>query len=120
MIIDKLSLFLLLLCFLMLAIIFFLIRTDKLKTQHALIFIILTILLLPLSVSKNLQNTIAGMLGIYYPPAAFFLVGFVLVMIILLYFMVAISELSTQNKILARELALLRSKIESMETRIGS
>ena len=113
--IEKLSFVLLLLCFLMLAAIFLLIRKDRLKTQHALIFIILVIPLIPLSLSKNLQNTLAAMLGIYYPPTAFFLVGFVFIMISLLYFMVAISQLLTQNKILAREIALLHSKIESMQ-----
>jgi len=113
MVIERLSLVLLLFCFTMLTAIFFLIRKDHLKTQHALLFIILAIPLLPLSVSKNLQNSIARILGIYYPPTAFFLFGFAFVLIILLYLLVAISGLSTQNKILAREVALLKAKIES-------
>ena len=114
MVIERLSFVLLLLCISMLAVIFWLIRKDRLKTQHALIFILLSIPLIPLAVSKKLQNTLAEMLGIYYPPTAFFLAGFTFITIILLYFMVVISQLSTQNKILAREVALLRSKIESI------
>lgn len=113
MVIEKLSLVLLLFCFSLLAAIFMLIRKDRLKTQHALLFIILAIPLIPLSVSKKLQNSISEMLGIHYPPTAFFLFGFAFIVIILLYFMVAISQLSTQNKILAREVALLKSKTKS-------
>ena len=107
MVLERLSLVLLLFCFLLLAIIFVLIRKDRLKTQHALLFIILVIPLIPLSISKDLQNTLAGILGIHYPPTAFFLVGFAFVLILLLYYMVAISQLSTENKILAREIAMV-------------
>ncbi|MFC1511131.1 DUF2304 domain-containing protein [Candidatus Margulisiibacteriota bacterium] len=117
MVIEKLSLVLLLLCFSLLTAIFLLIRKDRLKTQHALLFILLTIPLIPFSVSKKLQTIVATMLGIHYPPTAFFLVGFAFIIIILLYFMVTISQLSTQNKILAREIALLNSKIDSLFSR---
>ncbi|MFH1826204.1 MAG: DUF2304 domain-containing protein [bacterium] len=115
MVIEKLSLVLLLLCFSMLTTIFLLIKKDRLKTQHALLFIVLIISLIPFSVSKGLQNSISEMLGIHYPPTAFFLVGFAFVLIILLYFMVAISQLATQNKALAREVALLQAKVESIK-----
>lgn len=113
--IDKLSLVLLIFCASILAFIFHLIRKDQLKTQHALLFIISIIVLIPLSVSKGLQNSIAGMLGVYYAPTAFFLVGFAFVLVLLIYFMVGISQLSTQNKILAREIALLNEKIKRIK-----
>jgi hypothetical protein len=54
-------------------------------------------------------------MGIYYPPAALFLIGFGFTLLILMNFSVLVSDLTDRNKCLAQEIALLKQEVEELK-----
>jgi hypothetical protein len=59
------------------------------------------------------------LVGIFYPPAALFVVGFGLVTLTLFQFSMVISRLSDQNRRLAQEVALLHWQLEYQPAQSG-
>jgi hypothetical protein len=72
--------------------------------------------LLILSLWRDLLDVLAHLVGIFYPPAALFVVGFGFLLIILLQFSVVISRLSQENKKLAQRIALLDWKLHQLQS----
>jgi len=102
---------------LLLLVVFELIRGRKLKERYALLWLATGIVLLVLSAWRNGLNTIAGWMGIStYPPAILFAVATLFVIIVLLYYSTVLSRLVDQNTVLAQELALLRERIDQLES----
>ena len=63
-------------------------------------------------------NTIAGWLGVStYPPAILFAVATLFVIVVLLYYSTVLSKQADQNTLLAQEVALLRERLDALETR---
>jgi len=89
-----------------------LIRRRMLKEQYAILWLISAIVLLILSVWRQLLDKIAQLLGIAYAPSLLFLVAFVFLLLIVLHFSVIISNLSEKNKRLSQEIALLKTMFE--------
>ncbi|MBI5191210.1 MAG: DUF2304 domain-containing protein [Nitrospirae bacterium] len=92
-----------------------LVRRRRLKEKYSLLWLFTAVVLLVLSLSRGLMERVAGMMGIYYAPSAFFLLAFLFLMLITLQFSVVISKLSERNKILTQEVALLKLKLKEME-----
>ena len=102
---------------LLLLVVFELIRGRKLKERYALLWLATGIVLLVLSAWRNGLNTIAGWMGIStYPPAILFAVATLFVIVVLLYYSTVLSRLVDQNTVLAQELALLRERIDELES----
>ena len=89
-----------------------LIRRGKLKERYSLLWLLAGGLLLFLSVSRGILNSLAALFGIFYPPSLLFLLAFFFLLLITLHFSVVLSGLSEKNKQLAQELALLRRELE--------
>ena len=89
-----------------------LIRRRMLKEQYAILWLISAIVLLILSVWRQLLDRIAYVLGVAYAPSLLFLVAFVFLLLIVLHFSVIISNLSEKNKRLSQEIALLKTMFE--------
>jgi hypothetical protein len=89
-----------------------LIRRRMLKEQYAILWLISAIVLLILSVWRQLLDKIAQLLGIAYAPSLLFLVAFVFLLLIVLHFSVIISNLSEKNKRLSQEIAILKTIFE--------
>ena len=70
------------------------------------------VVIMALSVKKELLDSIAGWLGIAYPPSLLFLVAFIFVLLITLHFSVVISLLHEKNKAIAQELALMKNALK--------
>jgi hypothetical protein len=99
---------------LLLAVVFELIRSRRLRERYALLWLLTGLVLLSLSVWRGGLNTIAGWFGVTgYPPAVLFAVGSLFVILVLLHYSTVISRLSDQNTILAQRLALLEEQIEA-------
>lgn len=94
--------------------VFELIRRGRLKERYALLWLVSGSVLLTLSLSRNLLEYIAGLIGIFYPPSLLFLLAFVFLLLITLHFSAVISGLSEKNKRLAQELALMRQTLEEI------
>jgi hypothetical protein len=102
---------------LLLLVVLELIRGRRLKERYALMWLATGVVLLALSLWRGGLNTIAGWLGVGYPPAILFAVATLFVIVVLLDYSTVLSRLSDQNTLLAQELALLRRRTEALEER---
>jgi hypothetical protein len=98
--------------FLLLLVVFELIRSRRLRERYALLWLLTGVVLLALSLWRSGLNTIAGWFGVTsYPPAILGGVGALFVLVVLLHYSTVISRLSDQNTILAQRLALLEQRL---------
>jgi hypothetical protein len=97
--------------FLLLVVVFELIRSRRLRERYALLWLLTGTVLLALSVWRDGLNTIASWFGVEtYPPAILVAVGALFILAVLLHYSTVISRLSDQNTILAQRLALLEQQ----------
>ena len=89
-----------------------LVRRRHLREEYALLWLATGAVLLLLSLSRPLLDTLAELTGIFYPPSALFLVALLFVLAILLHFSIILTRLTQQNRELAQQLALLRHDLE--------
>ena len=92
-----------------------LVRRRAFLERYALLWLLSALVLLGLSAARGVLESVAGLLGIAYPPNALFLVAFGFVLILLLHFSLAVSRLSDQTKVLAQRLALLERRQRQTE-----
>ena len=88
-----------------------LIRRGRLKERYSLLWLFAGAVLLVLSSSRTLLESLSRLLGIFYAPSLLFLLAFLFLLLITLHFTVVISGLSEKNKRLAQEIALLRQEM---------
>ena len=113
---QRVELVSILLVFFLLGIIFQLIRKNRLLEQYSLLWIISALILLVLSLWRDLLDRFAALTGIYYAPSALFLFAILCGIMIALHFSVVISRLTKQNHALAQEMALLKQELEAVKT----
>ena len=95
----------------LLAVVFHLIRSRRLRERYALLWLLTGVVLLVLSAWRGGLNTIAGWVGVTgYPPAVLFAVALLFVLVVLLHYSTVVSKLVDQNTILAQRLALLEEQ----------
>ena len=98
----------------LLVLVFEAVRRRRLSEGYSLLWLLTGMVLLGLSLWREGLHLFSRLVGIYYPPAALFVVGFGLVTLTLLQFSVVISRLSDQNRRLAQEIALLNWRLAQM------
>ena len=91
-----------------------LIRRNHLKERYSLIWLAASVVLIVFSISRQLLHSIAGFLGIYYPPSFLFLLAIAFLILLLLHFSTVISSLSEQNKRFSQEIGILRSRVDRL------
>jgi hypothetical protein len=101
--------------FLFLAYIGWLIVKGKLREEYAIIWIIGTVALIVFSFWRDGLEVLARAFGVYAPPNLVFMGAIFAILIYLLHLSVAVSRLQKQNKTLAQEIALLKSKEEKKD-----
>ena len=92
-----------------------LVRRRRMLERYAIVWLFCVFALLGLSVWKGLLTELAHAVGIFYAPSALFVIAFGFVLVLLLHFSIAVSQLAEQNKVLAQRLALLESRISERE-----
>jgi hypothetical protein len=93
-----------------------LIRGRRLKERYALLWLVTGLVLLVLSLWRGGLNTIAGWLGVQgYPPAILFAAAILFVIAVLLHYSTVLSRLTDDNVLLAKEVALLRARLDALE-----
>ena len=92
-----------------------LIRRNHLKERYSLIWLAAAIVLLAFSIWRKLLDFIALKIGIYYPPSFLFLLAIAFLLILLLHFSMIVSSLSEQNKRLAQEIGMLKTRMRAVE-----
>jgi hypothetical protein len=101
---------------LLLAVVFELIRSRRLRERYALLWLLTGFVLLVLSAWRGGLNTIAGWVGVEtYPPAVLFAVALLFVLAVLLHYSTVLSKVTDQNVILAQRLALLEEQLSERE-----
>ena len=90
-----------------------LVRKKKLMEKYSLIWIFSAVILITLSLWRNLLEQLADLLGIYYAPTALFIVLSFCGLGLLVHFSIAISKLTEENKTLAQEMALLKHELQT-------
>jgi hypothetical protein len=100
------------------ALVFELVRRRRLMERYALLWLLASTVLLGLSVWRDLLETVASAVGIYYAPSALFAVAFGFVLVLLLHFSLVISRLADQNKVLAQRIGLLQEQLDAQAARI--
>ncbi len=97
----------------LLAIVFELIRSRRLRERYALLWLVTGVVMLVLSAWREALDTIAGWAGVTgYPPAVLFAVGLLFIIVVLLHYSTVISKLADENAILAQRLALLEAEVK--------
>ncbi|MBN2200409.1 DUF2304 domain-containing protein [bacterium] len=95
----------------LLAVIFQLIRKNRLQEKYSILWIASAVVMVVLSVWTQLLKSFSAWIGIFYPPSALFAVAVFCGLVIALHYSVVLSTLTSQNKTLAQELALLREEV---------
>jgi len=99
----------------LLLVVFELVRRRRLLERYALVWMGVTLILLVLTVWDGLLGRVADVIGIVYPPSAFFAIAFAFVTLLLLHFSVAVSKLTDRSKVLAQRLAALEERVRRQE-----
>ncbi|MFH1640609.1 MAG: DUF2304 domain-containing protein [Candidatus Omnitrophota bacterium] len=97
-----------------LTVIFEAIRRRKLMEKHALLWIFCGILVFALSIFPEPLIRLSEALGINYLPILL-LFSFIFLLLIVLYFSIALSRLSEKNRELAQEIGILKLKLSNTE-----
>ena len=92
-----------------------LIRRNHLKERYSLIWLTAAIFLMVFSIWRKLLDFIALRIGIYYPPSFLFLLAIAFLLILLLHFSMIVSSLSENNKRLAQEIGILKTRLKNVE-----
>ena len=112
---DRLTLFVSVAAFGLLLLVLEMVRRRALAEKYSLLWLLMAGVILMLAVARPALDRIAPVLGIYYAPSALFVVGFVGLLVILLYFSAVITRLTRQNRIVAQQIGILQARIEALE-----
>jgi hypothetical protein len=96
----------------LISVIFELIRRRKLGEGYSLLWLFTAVALLILSLWRELLDSLANLIGIFYPPAALFFISFGFILLLLLQFSIIITKLAGENRRLAQRLALLEWQVQ--------
>jgi hypothetical protein len=99
--------------------IFELVRRKKLREDLSLGWLLIGFALILSSFADRVIDPLAFALGIHYPPTlAFVIVAFLLVLV-MLYFSIVVSDLKSRNKELSQKIALMEYKLLRLHEKSG-
>ena len=117
---DKIQLLGIVFSLVILVSVFFLVRERMVKEKYSLVWLFIGLFTLVMSVFKDMMDWFSHLIGVYYPPSAFFAILLTCAYLLLLNMTVSISGLRLRNKALAQELGLLKLKVEELEKKTGT
>ncbi len=101
------------------AFIFEMIRKRKMLEKYSLLWFCAAIVLIVLSVWRDLLEKTAALLGVFYAPSALFIIAAFFAMMMFLHLSVVVSRLSEQNKNLAQEVGILQEELRTLQKNLG-
>ncbi len=96
------------------ALILHLVVKKKIRESYSLIFLGGCLFFGALSLKRSLLDGLGRLVGIYYPPAALFIMISGVFIAFFLHLSIVITRLSDERKTLIREIALLRRDLEAL------
>lgn len=94
-----------------------LVGQRQLRSKYALLWVVLTLPLAPLSLVPAVVNRTADELGVGYQPALVFSLALLLMLGILIYFSWELSRLEARTRVLGEEIAMLNERLTKLEER---
>ena len=91
-----------------------LVRRRKLAEEYSLLWIAGAVALIVLAAWRHVIDTVAGWIGVYYPPILLLLVLIVMVFVALLWFSVIVSRQRRQIERLIEETAILSAELREL------
>jgi hypothetical protein len=91
-----------------------LVRRRRLSEDFSLLWVLSTAVVAVLGFSTPVLVWVSRLLGIRYENSTVFAVGLAFSLAVLLHLSVRLSRLGTENRTMARELALLRHELEEL------
>ena len=91
--------------------ILYLIRKRKLREQYALLWLLLSIVMMALSLFPTILDYLADLLNIDYAPSLLYLISVVAILFILLHLTMAISSLAHRVIVLTQTIGLQEKQI---------
>jgi len=92
-------------------VVLYLVRARRLKEEFSLLWLSAAVLLILAPLASDLFDALAALLGVDYSPNLIFALAFIVVLLLLLQFSVALSRFSEQIKKLTQAVALLSRRI---------
>jgi hypothetical protein len=96
------------------AFIFELIRKRKLQEKYSLLWFFSAVVMIVLSLWRDLLERTASLLGVYYAPSALFITAALCALVMFLHLTTVVSRLTEQNKTLAQEIGILREELRQV------
>lgn len=94
--------------------ILYLIRKRKLREQYALLWLLLSVVMMVLSLFPSLLDFFARRIHIVYAPSLLYLLSVVAILFILLHLTIAVSSLTHRIIVLTQTLGLQEQKINEL------
>lgn len=91
--------------------VFFLIYKGKLKEQYAILWIVLSGVMIYFSFFRGSIAFLADFFDVHYAPSLLFILAFVILLLILIQMSVVVSVLKENIKILTQEIGLLKKEL---------
>ena len=92
----------------------FLVRNRKLELRYSIIWFMILIMLFMLAIFPSVLETISKKIGIEVPSNALFMIAFFLMIAIMVFLTVSVSELNCKLKKLIQELAIADEQIREL------
>ena len=99
---------------LLLLIVLELVRRRKLTEEYSFVWIVFALMLVALSLRRQILDVVARWLGIYYPPIVLLLVLILMVFVTSLSFAVIVSRLRRQIERLVEDTAVLGAELHEL------
>ena len=99
---------------LLLLIVLELVRRRKLTEEYSFVWIVFALMLIALSLRRQILDVVARWLGIYYPPIVLLLVLILMVFVTSLSFAVIVSRLRRQIERLVEDTAVLGAELHEL------
>lgn len=100
--------------------VFLLVRERLLKEKYSLSWFMIALFILIMSLFKGPMDWFSQMIGVDYPPSAFFSILIACSYLLLLNMSVSISDLKKHNKALTQELGLAKLRLEELEKKVDN
>ncbi|MEC0370602.1 DUF2304 domain-containing protein [Paenibacillus chibensis] len=100
--------------------ILYLIRKRKLREQYALLWLVLSAIMMILSLFPSLLNEVAAQIHIFYAPSLLYLLSVVAMLFILLHLTMAVSSLTSRVVVLTQTLGLQEQRIQKLEAQVAT
>ncbi|WIV19879.1 DUF2304 domain-containing protein [Paenibacillus polygoni] len=100
------------------ATILYLIRKRKLKEQYALLWLLMSAIMMVLSLFPSILDRLAVRIGIFYAPSLLYLLSVVAILFILLHLTITVSSLTNRVVVLTQTLGLTEERIQKLEKQV--